>query len=79
MVYGAMSTHTCHNPNCNKPLPARYVVHAKAWYQLPRAMRLRIWALYRPGQETDKQPSYEYVLELEAAVKYMRDHNIKCE
>lgn len=70
--------HTCHNPNCGKPCEPRFVCHHKAWFQLPRAIRHRIWHLYRPGQEDDKRPSKEYVLELGIAIDYMRKHNIKC-
>jgi hypothetical protein len=31
------------------------------WYVLPKSLRDAIWRQYRPGQETDKQPSHAYL------------------
>jgi hypothetical protein len=31
------------------------------WYRLPKSIRDRIWATYRPGQEDDLRISREYV------------------
>ena len=31
------------------------------WFTLPNHLRNRIWTTYRPGQETDKDPSPEYL------------------
>lgn len=31
------------------------------WFMVPKLMRDRIWATYRPGQEADKKPSEEYI------------------
>lgn len=31
------------------------------WFALPKDIRAEIWKQYRPGQETDKLPSKEYV------------------
>lgn len=33
----------------------------KHWFRLPRGYRQAIWSAYRPGQETDKTPSEEYL------------------
>lgn len=30
------------------------------WFRIPKRLRDRIWATYRPGQEIDKQPSPGY-------------------
>jgi hypothetical protein len=32
------------------------------WYTLPKSLRDRIWATYRPGQEVTKDPSDEYLV-----------------
>lgn len=37
---------------------------AAHWFRLPKRLRDRIWATYRPGQEITKTPSADY---LEAA------------
>jgi len=36
------------------------------WRMVPEHLRRAIWATYRPGQERDKSPSWEY---LEAALE----------
>ena len=33
----------------------------KHWFMLPRGLRQRIWATYRPGQEIEKNPSARYL------------------
>jgi hypothetical protein len=32
------------------------------WFTLPKFLRDRIWATYRPGQEVRKDPSLEYIV-----------------
>lgn len=36
---------------------------------LPKVFQARIWSTYRKGQETDKQPSAEYMAAQKAAVE----------
>ena len=43
------------------------------WYRLPKPLRERIWATYRPGQETDKNPSAEYLEAAEAAQDWIAE------
>jgi len=31
------------------------------WFALPKEIRARIWAAYRPGQEITKTPSRQYI------------------
>ena len=33
----------------------------KHWFKLPRGLRAKIWATYRPGQEITKTPSAAYL------------------
>ena len=56
--------HTCHWPGCPVDVPPKLWGCAKHWYALPKHLRDRIWATYRPGQEITKTPSADY---LEAA------------
>lgn len=72
-------THSCHNPNCGKPLPARLVSHKSSWFALPKLLRDAIWRHYRKGQEVDKRPSKGYLMALAHCVQYWRDNNIRCE
>ena len=39
------------------------------WYALPKRLRDKIWATYRPGQEITKTPSVEYL----AAAREVQD------
>lgn len=53
--------HTCHWPGCDVQCkPAEWGCR-RHWYMLPRALRTKIWAAYRLGQEEDGSPSRAYV------------------
>lgn len=65
------STHYCHAKHCNKPVPPSMFMCRSHWYALPRPMRDRIWATYRPGQERDKRPSHEYLDAADAAIDFI--------
>jgi hypothetical protein len=41
------------------------------WRLLPKAMQQRIWATYRPGQETTKDPSPAYLAAARAAIEFL--------
>ncbi|WP_374374417.1 hypothetical protein [Dongia sp.] len=56
-----MSRHTCHWPSCGKTVPPKLWGCKAHWYALPKPLRDRIWATYRPGQEITKTPSADYV------------------
>lgn len=53
--------HGCHWPGCTVQVPPAKWGCVMHWYKLPNFLRAQIWRAYRPGQETDKQPSREYV------------------
>jgi hypothetical protein len=53
--------HRCHFPRCGAQVaPARWGCR-RCWMRLPKDLRDRIWAAYRPGQENDMRPSREYL------------------
>lgn len=53
--------HHCHWPGCDKSVsPAKWGC-TEHWYRLPQALRNRVWATFRPGQEISKTPSAGYV------------------
>ena len=54
--------HTCHYPGCATEVPPKMWGCKAHWFRLPKRLRDRIWATYRPGQEEDKNPSTEYLL-----------------
>jgi hypothetical protein len=54
-------SHACHWPGCDRQVPPAMWGCRTHWYALPRELRNRIWATYRPGQEATLTPSREYV------------------
>lgn len=61
--------HTCHWPGCPVEVPPKMWGCKPHWFKLPRALRNKIWATYRPGQETDRKISQEYI----AAAREVRE------
>lgn len=64
---GTHHGHTCHWPGCDKRVPPAAWGCKPHWFALPTAIRNRIWAAYRAGQEGTKTPSREYVEAARAA------------
>lgn len=58
---GGEVIHRCHWPTCNKPVPPSMWGCKSHWFKLPKSLRDRIWATYRPGQENTKDPSSAYI------------------
>jgi hypothetical protein len=46
----------------------------KHWFTLPKALRDRIWATYRPGQEVTKDPSELYMAAAIDVQRWIRDY-----
>jgi hypothetical protein len=53
--------HRCHWPTCNEEVPPKLWGCKKHWFKLPKRLRNRIWATYKPGQEITKTPSNTYM------------------
>jgi hypothetical protein len=64
-----MAEHTCHWPGCDKPVPPAMWGCRRHRFRLPKHLRDRIWATYRPGQEITKTPSAAYI----QAAKHVQD------
>jgi hypothetical protein len=67
-----MTVHTCHWPNCGKAVPPAMWGCKAHWIKLPKALRDRIWATYRPGQEVTKTPSAAYLDAVKAVQTWIR-------
>lgn len=67
-----MSKHLCHWPGCTREVPPKLWGCKAHWFQLPGALRGRIWATYVPGQEINKTPSPEYVAAAKAVQDWIR-------
>lgn len=60
--------HTCHAKGCKTEVEPSKFMCLPHWRLCPAPMREAIKALYRPGQEIDKQPSSEYLAIAGAAI-----------
>ncbi len=54
-------SHHCHWPGCQRQVKPAVWGCREHWYKLPLALRNKIWAAYKPGQEETKTPSQRYV------------------
>ena len=72
-VHGAR--HTCHWPGCDKEVPPAMWGCKTHWLSLPKRLRDRIWATYRPGQEIMKTPSPEYVTAAREVQQWIADQD----
>lgn len=56
-----MIRHLCHAHGCADAVPPRMLFCYRHWKSLERRIQDAIWAEYRAGQETDKNPSLRYL------------------
>lgn len=66
--------HHCHWPGCPKQVPPALWGCREHWFRLPKYLRDRIWAAYRPGQEKDMRPSREYLEAAREVQDWIRDN-----
>lgn len=68
---GQTRDHRCHGqmPGCRGECPPAMWGCLPCWRKLPKHLRDRIWAAYKPGQEVNLTPSREY---LEIALEVQR-------
>jgi hypothetical protein len=62
--------HNCRWVGCTKKVPLNMWGCKTHWFMLPKAIRDKIWASYRPGQEDDLQPSAGWVAADDEARRY---------
>lgn len=53
--------HTCHWPGCQQQVPPAMWGCKQHWFKLPKSLRNKIWATYKPGQEITMTPSEDYL------------------
>lgn len=61
-------SHTCHATGCKTAVPPNMWGCKRHWFMVPKPIRDRVWATYRPGQERDKDPSVPYLKAAREAV-----------
>lgn len=67
--------HGCHWPGCTQQVPPAMWGCKEHWFRLPKRLRDRIWATYRPGQEVSLTPSAEYIEAAEDVQNWVEEHN----
>jgi len=65
--------HLCHAADCAIQVPPKMLMCRRHWFMVPKPIRDAIWSTYRPGQETDKNPSEAYLVNMRAAIKAVAD------
>ena len=68
-----MIEHYCHAIDCEKEVPPRLLMCAKHWKMVPKNLQSEIWRLYRPGQDRDKNPSFEYLDAMTDCIRFVRE------
>lgn len=63
--------HTCHATGCDVAVPLEMFMCRRHWFSLPKVLRNRIWATYRPGQCDDWHITHEYANAAREAVQYI--------
>jgi hypothetical protein len=53
--------HHCHWPGCPRQVPPAMWGCKEHWFKLPKRLRDKVWATYRPGQERTMTPSRAYL------------------
>ena len=64
--------HTCHWPSCNKQVPPAMWGCKEHWFKIPKRLRDRIWATYKPGQEESLDVSEDYLKAADAVQEWIR-------
>lgn len=67
-------THTCHWPGCGLAVPPHMWGCRSHWFTIPKYLRDKIWATYRPGQEITKTPSAEYIAAATEVQEWIRSY-----
>lgn len=66
--------HECHWPGCGAQVPPAMWGCKKHWFKLPAALRARVWAAYRPGQENDLKVSESYFQVADEVQAWIKAH-----
>lgn len=69
-----VAKHRCHWPGCEVEVEPKLWGCKHHWYKLPERLRRMIWIEYRPGQETTKTPSAEYVAVANAVQEWIKGY-----
>lgn len=71
---GQTRNHGCHWPGCTQHVPPAMWGCKRHWFTLPKELRDRVWAAYRPGQEVTLTPSREYLQVADEVQRWALDY-----
>jgi len=63
--------HACHAVGCSRQIPPILLFCPAHWKLVPQAIRFRVFAAYKPGQEDRKDPSLLWCIAADDAVRYV--------
>ena len=66
--------HHCHWLGCERQVPPAMWGCKEHWFKLPKRLRDRIWATYKPGQEITMTPSEEYLAVADEVQAWIKLH-----
>ena len=64
-----MMDHRCHARGCTRPVAPNLLMCLAQWQMVPGSLKRDVWATYRRGQETRKDPSPAYLAAARAAIE----------
>lgn len=71
---GQTRSHACHWPGCARQVPPAKWGCYPHWMKLPKYLRDKVWATFRPGQEVTATPSRAYVVVAREVQDWIREH-----
>lgn len=72
---GQTRKHHCHWPGCDKDVPPAMWGCKNHWFRLPKNLRDRVWATYKPGQEINGTPSRAYLLVADQVQQWIKENS----
>jgi hypothetical protein len=71
---GQTRGHHCHWPGCDRQVPPAMWGCKEHWFRLPKNLRDKVWATYRPGQEDTMTPSASYLHVAKQVQEWIREN-----
>ena len=68
------ATRPCAARGCPEQVPRRRLMCRTHWFQVPADVRASIWLAYRPGQESNGNPSRAYINAVTEAIDLVARH-----
>lgn len=63
--------HTCHAIGCEVAVEPEMLMCKRHWFVVPKKVRNRVWATYRPGQCDDMRPSEAWHVAADEAILFV--------